>query len=238
MQMGNVETAHIWTCPICCCERHGIIKDTGEGFFMELIKSIQVRRSIRKFKSDPVPDHLIRELLEAARLAPSGSNLQASRYVVIKSPAERLKLKECTPLPFVARAPVVIACCIDKGAMGTTMVRYKELMEAQAFVGTPLADDTTLIEASAKRRSSMDEATIKAYLTLNAAIAMEHIVLRAVDLGLGSCWIMMFDSAKTKSMLGLDDRYDVVALLPIGYPDQSPAARPRLTLEELVIKEI
>ncbi|HEX2768515.1 MAG TPA: nitroreductase family protein, partial [Geobacteraceae bacterium] len=177
-------------------------------------------------------------LLEAARLAPSGSNLQASRYVVIKSPAERLKLKECTPLPFVARAPVVIACCIDKGAMGTTMVRYKELMEAQAFVGTPLADDTTLIEASAKRRSSMDEATIKAYLTLNAAIAMEHIVLRAVDLGLGSCWIMMFDSAKTKSMLGLDDRYDVVALLPIGYPDQSPAARPRLTLEELVIKEI
>ena len=205
---------------------------------MELIKAIQVRRSIRKFKSDPVPDHIIKELLEAARLAPSGSNLQATRYVVIKSQAERLKLIECTPLPFVAHAPVVIACCIDKAAMGTTMVRYKELMEAQAFVGTPLADDTTLIEASAKRRSSMDEATIKAYLTLNAAIAMEHIVLRAVDLGLGSCWIMMFDSAKTKSMLGLDDRYDVVALLPIGYPDQSPAARPRLTLEELVIKEI
>ena len=205
---------------------------------MELIKAIQVRRSIRKFKSVPVPDHLIKELLEAARLAPSGSNLQASRYVVIKSPAERLKLKECTPLPFVAHAPVVIACCIDKGAIGTTMVRYKELMEAQAFVGTPLADDTTLIEGSAKRRSSMDEAAIKAYLTLNAAIAMEHIVLRAVDLGLGSCWIMMFDSAKTKSMLGLDDRYDVVALLPIGYPDQSPAARPRLTLEELIIKEI
>lgn len=84
----------------------------------------------------------------------------------------------------------------------------------------------------------MDQAAIKAYLTLNAAIAIEHIVLRAVDLGLGSCWIMMFDSAKAKSMLELDDRYDVVALLPIGYPDQSPAARPRLTLEELVIKEV
>jgi nitroreductase len=149
-----------------------------------------------------------------------------------------MKLKECTPLPFVAHAPVIIACCIDKEAMGNTLVRYGELMEAQAFAGTPLADDPTLMEAAAKRRSSMDQSAIKAYLTLNAAIAIEHIVLRAVDLGLGSCWIMMFDSAKTKSMLELDDRYDVIALLPVGYPDQSPAARPRLPLEELVLKEV
>ena len=205
---------------------------------MELLKAIQSRRSIRKFKSNEVPDHTVKELLDAARLAPSGSNLQATRFVVIKSPVERMKLKECTPLSFVAHAPVIIACCIDKEAMGNTQVRYRELMEAQAFVGTPLADDPTLMEAAAKRRSSMDQTTIKAYLTLNAAIAIEHIVLRAVDLGLGSCWIMMFDSAKTKSMLGLDDRYDVVALLPIGYPDQSPAARPRLPLEELILKEV
>jgi nitroreductase len=205
---------------------------------MELLQAMQSRRSIRKFRSNEVPDPLIRELLEAARLAPSGSNLQATRFVVIKSPAERMKLKECTPLPFVAHAPVVIACCIDREAMGHTLVRYKELMEAQAFVGTPLADDPALIEVSAKRRSSMDLATIRAYLTLNAAIAIEHIVLRAADLGLGSCWIMMFDSAKAKSLLELDDRYDVVALLPVGYPDQSPAARPRLPLEELILKEV
>jgi nitroreductase len=204
---------------------------------MELLRAIQSRRSIRKFKSNEVPDDVIRELLDAARLAPSGSNLQATRFVVIKSPVERMKLKECTPLPFVAHAPVVIACCIDREAMGNTLVRYRELMEAQAFAGTPL-DDPTLMEAAAKRRSSMDQATIKAYLTLNAAIAIEHIVLRAVDLGLGSCWIMMFDSAKTKSMLELDDRYDVVALLPVGYPDQSPAARPRLPLEDLILKEV
>jgi len=205
---------------------------------MELLKAMQSRRSIRKFKSNEVPDAAIRELLEAARLAPSGSNLQATRFVVIKSPMERMKLKECTPLPFVAHAPVVIACCIDREAMGATMVRYRELMEAQAFAGTPLADDKTLMEASAKRRSSMDQATIKAYLTLNAAIAIEHIVLRAADLGLGSCWIMMFDGEKAKKMLGLDERYDVVALLPIGYPDQTPAARPRLPLEELILKEV
>lgn len=204
---------------------------------MELLKAMESRRSIRKFKSNEVPDPVIKELLEAARLAPSGSNLQATRFVVIKSQPERMKLKECTPLPFVAHAPVVIACCIDKQAFGNTLARYRELMEVQAFAGTPL-EDNALMEASAKRRSGMDQTAVKAYLTLNAAIAIEHIVLRAVDLGLGSCWIMMFDSEKTKSMLGLEDRYDVVALLPIGYPDQSPAARPRLPLKEWVLKEI
>jgi hypothetical protein len=85
----------------------------------------------------------------------------------------------------VAHATVVIACCIDREAMGNTLVRYRELMEAQALVGTPLTDDPTLIEASAKRRSGMDPATIRAYLTLNAAIAIEHIVLRAADWGRG-----------------------------------------------------
>ena len=204
---------------------------------MELLRTIQSRRSIRKFKSDPVPDSCIQELLEAARRAPSGSNLQPARYVVIKSEKERAKLKECTPLPFVVNAPVVIACCIDKGVMDNSMERYKELMAADAFVDTPLADGA-MVEAYARRRRSLDPAVIRAYLALNAAIAIEHIALRAVDLGLGSCWIMMFDNEKTRRILELDDRYDVVALLPVGYPDQSPAARPRVPMAELVIKEI
>lgn len=205
---------------------------------MELLKVIQSRRSIRKFKSTEVPDSVIRDLLESARLAPSGSNLQATRFVVIRSPMERMKIKECTPLSFVAEAPVVIACCIDEAALDTSMARYRELMAVQAFAGTPLADNEDLIEASVKRQRAMDPSAMRAYLALNAAIAIQHIVLRAVDLGLGSCWIMFFDAKKTKKMLELEDRYNVVALLPIGYADQSPEARPRLPLEKLILKEI
>lgn len=205
---------------------------------MDVRDAIQARRSIRKFKSDEVPDTEIRELLEAARLAPTGSNLQANRFVVIKSAFERMKLKECTPLPFVAHAPVVIACCIDREALGHAGVRYAELMEAQAFAGTPLAEDKTLLESLAKKRSALGPDAVKAYLGLNLAIAVEHIVLRAVELGLGSCWVMMFDGEKTKRLLGLEERYDVIALLPVGYPDQSPGPRPRVPLEEILLKEI
>lgn len=205
---------------------------------MELIDAIQLRRSIRKFKTDPIPEAFITELIEAGRLAPSGSNLQATRYVIIKSEEARAKIAECTTLPFVTQAPLIIACCIDKNVLDTSAKRTKELLESNAFADTPLANLSKDSEAYNARRREMDQESLKAYLSLNAAIALEHIALRAVDLGLGSCWIMMFDREKAKNILGLDERYELVALLPVGYPDQNPPMRPRLDLNELLIQTI
>ncbi|MCM0650514.1 nitroreductase family protein [Clostridium swellfunianum] len=206
---------------------------------MELLEAIKSRRSIRKFKSEPIPESYIDKLIEAGRIAPSGSNLQPTRYVVIKSEEARAKLKECSPLPFVAQAPAVIAVCVDNGVVATAEVRTRELREANAFVDTPLNNSNAAdSEAYNNRKKAMDEGALKAYLSLNAAIAIDHITLRAVDLGLGSCWVMMFDKSKVKELINLDERYDVVALLPVGYPDQAPAQRPRLSIDEVLLKEI
>ncbi|MPM18036.1 hypothetical protein SDC9_64437 [bioreactor metagenome] len=138
----------------------------------------------------------------------------------------------------MAQAPAVIAVCIDNNVISTAEARTRELREANAFVDTPLNDISNDSEAYAKRRKAMEGAALKAYLGLNAAIAIDHITLRAVDLGLGSCWVMMFDKEKTKELLKLDERYDVIALLPIGYPDQSPLQRPRISMDEILLKEI
>lgn len=200
---------------------------------MNLLEVLQSRRSIRKFKPDMIPDNYITDLLEAGRLAPSGTNLQPTRYIVIKSKGSIERLKECTPLPFVPSAPVIIACCVDTQVMSTSADRFKELREVKAFVDTPLDSNDY-----SKRRKNMDKKTLNSYLYLNAAIAIDHITLRATDLGLGSCWVMMFDKDKVRNLLELDDRYEIVALLPIGYPNQSPAQRPRLDLEQLLLKEI
>jgi nitroreductase len=205
---------------------------------MELLDAIKSRRSIRKFKPDAIPENYITELIDSGRLAPSGTNLQPTRYVVIKSEEARARLNECTPLPFVAAAPVVIACCIDTQSIVSTGDRMKELKEAQAFVGTPLDRDYKDSGEASKNKGNMDAAAIKSYLSLNAAIAIDHITLRAVDLGLGTCWVMMFDKEKVKNLLGLDDRYDVIALIPVGYPHQSPGQRPRLDINEVLLKEI
>ena len=61
-------------------------------------------------------------------------------------------------------------------------------------------------------------------------------ILGAVDLGLGTCWIMMFDQEKVKQILGLGENYNVVALIPVGYPDQNPNARPRSS--QILLKEV
>ena len=163
---------------------------------MELLEAIQSRRSIRKFKSDAIPEEYIHQLIEAGRLAPSGTNLQPTRYVIIKSEDARTKLKECTPLPFVSAAPAIIACCIDTQSIVSTGDRMKELKEAKAFIDTPLDNPD---KDYSKNKQSMDTASLKAYLTLNAAIAIDHITLRATDLGLGSCWVMMFDKEKVRA---------------------------------------
>ena len=111
-----------------------------------------------------------------------------------------------------------------------------EPREAQAFVDIPLDKEYPKKDNSIK--SSVNTKAVKSYLNLNAAIAIEHITLRAVDLGLGSCWVMMYDKEKVKELLGLDENYDVVALLPIGYPNQSPTQRPRFSIDKVSLKEI
>ena len=153
---------------------------------------------------------------------------------MIKSDAVRAQLSQATPLPFVSQAPVVIACCVDAESFGGIGTRARELKEAGAFADTPL--DKMDPESYAKRRPTMDQAAAEAYLRLNAAIAIDHITLRAVDLGLGTCWIMMFDQEKVKQILGLGENYNVVALIPVGYPDQNPNARPRSS--QILLKEV
>ena len=69
---------------------------------------------------------------------------------------------------------------------------------------------------------------------VDLAIALEHIVLEAVELGLGTCWIGAFNEDEVKKILKIPQDKKVVALLTVGVPAESPAARPRKVLEEIV----
>jgi len=69
---------------------------------------------------------------------------------------------------------------------------------------------------------------------VDVAIAMTQMTLQAVEEGLGTCWVCAFDEDKVKSVLGIPDEVRVVALLPLGYPDESPSPRPRKEMGEVV----
>lgn len=200
---------------------------------MELSEAITLRRSIRKFKQEDISADTIRLLLDAARLAPSGSNLQPVRFVVAQSPAAKETLSRYTPYKFIAKASVIFVCCADLTAMTTRDKRVGELLKEGVFEGVDID-----MNDPAATSPVMDDAAVKAYLSMNVAIAIEHIVLKAVDLGLGSCWLGRFDRDKVKEYLSLDESIYPVVLLPVGHPDQSPRERPRFALDKLVLKTI
>ncbi|PKN52470.1 MAG: oxidoreductase [Deltaproteobacteria bacterium HGW-Deltaproteobacteria-13] len=200
---------------------------------MELSDVIASRRSIRKFSPKDITADAVRLLLDAARLAPSGSNTQPARFIVVQSPAAKEALGRFTPYKFIVKAAVIFVCCADLTAIQTRDARVGELWQEGTFEGVEIdTGDPSIVSPV------MDPEALKAYLSMNVAIAVEHIVLKAVDLGLGSCWLGRFDRAKVKDWLGLDENIYPVVLLPVGYPDQSPKARPRLPLDEYILKTL
>ncbi|OGS56011.1 MAG: hypothetical protein A3K60_06390 [Euryarchaeota archaeon RBG_19FT_COMBO_56_21] len=158
---------------------------------MEVKDSIRARRSIRKYRSKSIPREALEELLEAARLAPSSSNLQAWNIVVVT----------------------------DKATKNTLVPASGN----QGFVGECSAYLVGVAEAD--------------YNAIDIAIALDHISLRAVELGLGTCWIGDFDPQMTKKILGIPDNLKVHICMTLGYPAQSPPARKRKQMDELFFRD-
>jgi nitroreductase len=72
------------------------------------------------------------------------------------------------------------------------------------------------------------------YTTVDAAIVMDHLILAAASLGLGTCWIAAFDPAATREVFGLPSGVEPIALTPLGFPADRPGAKERKPLTELV----
>jgi len=138
---------------------------------MDVKKAIKKRKSIRKYKNKEVSDKLIKEIIDAARLAPSGNNTQPSRYYIIKDIATKTKLKENKVFSqdFVYTAPTIIVCCTDP----TTYTKH------------------------IKERDAANE--IRAIRDLS--IASSFLVLRATELNLGTCYVGRLKAEKIKKIL-------------------------------------
>jgi nitroreductase len=74
----------------------------------------------------------------------------------------------------------------------------------------------------------------KIYTDVDVAIAMDHLILAATDLGLGTCWIAAFDPAAAREVLGLPEGVEPIVFTPLGYPAGQPPAKERRPLSDLV----
>jgi len=209
-------------------------KNERKAVMLTVKEAIEQRRSIRKFKPDPIPEGHIHALLEAARLAPSGSNAQPWRFKMVKDQKTKVKLSQAAyDQSFIAEAPVVLVCCADiKGYLDGTVSGIQDLGRIKAVEDRIVK---IILDRVGEMRSVPIEQVVSR-IAFNVAIPIEHIVLRALDFGLGTCWVRLIDEKKIKHLFGWDENIHVIALLPIGYPDESPSQRKRLKLEDILIE--
>ncbi|RLD21250.1 MAG: nitroreductase [Bacteroidetes bacterium] len=196
-------------------------------------KAIENRRSIRKYKADTIPDETIMALLESARLAPSGCNAQPWRFKIVKDYATKKQLQAIAyDQSFLTEAPVVLVICADvQGYLDGRTSGVQDLGK----IGVFNSNICEILNKKTKSKSQMSIENLSLSVAFNVAIAIEHIVLRALDFGLGTCWMRLMDEKAVRKIFGWNENIYPVALLPIGYPGESPAPRKRMPLSDLLI---
>jgi nitroreductase len=100
------------------------------------------------------------------------------------------------------------------------------------FTQAPLVLAVVAVPGEAWRRTDG-----KPYDEVDATIAMDHMILAATALGLGTCWVAAFDPAAAREVLGLPDDVEPIAFTPLGWPDKASPSTGRRPLEELVLHE-
>ena len=182
---------------------------------------IATRRSIRKFRPDPVPKNALEAILTAAIQAPSGKNRQPWRLVVVQGEvrAEMVRLMREGISANKAQGH-------DTGSAEWS-ANVMEAAPVTVFVLRPGGMHPWLTR-------SIDQAFWDGVDVQSVGAAIQNMLLAAQDLGLGSLWICDVFSAYDQLLGWLGEKDQMIAAVSFGYPDESPAARPRKSLSEVV----
>jgi len=174
-----------------------------------MIKEIANRKSTRKYNDTPVEMEKILQLLESARLAPSGSNTQPWHFIIVTSKETKDKIaKADNNQQWMKSAPVFIVCIAD------IRCRIKEDRDIYLDENCALPELKQIIR--------------------DTAISIEHILLEAEHLGLSSCWTGWYSQADMRPIMNIPDDKYVVGVVTIGYSDEVRKPAPRKSLESIV----
>jgi nitroreductase len=165
---------------------------------MEFSELVEKRYSVRAYKSDPVEEEKLQQVLEAACLAPTAANRQPFQLIVIHTAGREAELKRIYGRDWFTQAPVVICAC---GVPSQGWVRGNDG---------------------------------KNYTDVDVSIVMDHLILAAANVGLGTCWIGAFDPDAAREVLGLPQDVEPIAFTPLGYAADQPKPKKRKPLSELV----
>jgi nitroreductase len=186
-----------------------------------VIDLLSRRASVRSFKPDPVPEDVLQRILEAGRLSPSGGNEQPWRFGVVTDPERIARIAEVAcGQAWVAAAPLLIVLCTvgvcdERGGRDIQCARFPE------YAGQIRNMDQDLYWAL-----NMEEHQTK--------IAGAHMVLAALEQGVGCCWVSHFEVHTLARLLELPAHVLPSEILAMGYPAGTPKAKSKKEMGEVV----
>ncbi len=163
---------------------------------MDVYEAITRRRSIREFKETPVAYRALKKCVDAARLAPTAMNCQLCEYIIVDD--EKL-------LPQVLNAINTLSG-VPRPEEGWSPGR-----RPKAYI-IALINAELEVEIGAGRTNTH----------YDVGLAMENMVLVALEQELGSCVMTGIDRGKLRQVLNIADKYEIAMMLALGYPDESP----------------
>lgn len=186
-----------------------------------VFEAIANRRSIRKFKSDPIPEAALRQILQAGMLAPSGKNSQPWKFYVVQGEKRAEMIAQMS-------AGIAHRECEGQG-IGSAKHTLQAMEQAPVtvFIFNPGGTPPWLAH-------SIDQNFSDVVDIQSIGAAIQNMLLAAVELGLGSLWICDVFCAYEELSAWLGERSEMIAAVCFGVPDEHPVARKRKPFDEVV----
>ena len=211
--------------------------------YQDLFELIRTRRSIRKFQDKPVPEDLLLKALELATWAPNGGNYQPWRFLVITDKSIIHKMGD-----EVKSKTILMGAWPEAEKFGEMVQRWQK--NSDFFRGAPvciavlMGKYLSMADQILKTRGEKDplaqEMRSSRQLgnsTLQSvAAAISYLSIALHLFGLGSTWVAGIQVAKKEieRLLNVEPEWDLVDLIPLGYPAESPTPPPRKPVSEVV----
>ncbi len=188
---------------------------------MDTLDAIKNRRSIRRFKPDPIPDDVIITLLEAAMEAPSGKNRQPWEFVVVKED-QRAEILEVMGQGILKSKEL-------RGNVGSAenTLRIMQQTPVTIFIFNPFGKVPW-------EPLSIEDRIMEIVDVQSIGASIQNMLLAAAHLNIGSLWIcdVFFAYEELCTLMNRQDA--MIAAISFGYTDEKPDRRPRKTMDEVV----
>jgi nitroreductase len=214
--------------------------------YATFVELVQERRSVRKFKPDPLPEGAVEKILEAGRWAMSGANAQPWEYIVVTDPAVKKELfrvyMDEVDSDFIFWMEQMRVDEFRHPAFHLTGTPEEQIREIKTRPGWAEAPALIVIVGDGRRQwatvlGGQTFGRHASHLTDGLANTCTLIHLAAAALGLGTQWVTLHIEEGFKRVLNIPDVMTVHSIIPVGYPDVPRKKGVRRPLADLIHHE-